>query len=149
MMVKEKTLRRWLIFWELFIGLGALLGTAMFFIDPSGRMWGMEPMLPLFQKLPFADVLFQNFIASGIALLCVNGIPNIVAWRMLVRRHRLAPAAGIVCGALLMGWIGVQFYIFTFNPMSTAYFIFGVSEALTAYLLLRSKQPRNIKTLTI
>ncbi len=143
MKLKEKTLRRWLIFWELFIGIGAVCGTAMMFTDPSGRMWGMEPMLPLFRKLPFADVLFQDFIIPGIALLCVNGIPNLVAWRMLVRRHRLAPAAGMVCGVLLMAWIGVQFHIFTFNPMSTAFFIFGALELLTAYLLHKSVKSRS------
>ncbi len=138
----QKILRRWLIFWELFIGIGAVGGAAMMFIDPSGRMFGMDPMLPLFQKLPFAEVFFQNFIWPGVALLCINGIPNLVGWWMLARLNRHAPAMGIVCGVLLMAWIGVQFYIFTFNPMSTAYFLFGVAEALTAYLLLRKQSSR-------
>ena len=65
--------RKLLIFWTFFIGLGAVAGAAAMLIDPSGRALGMDAMLPYFQVLPFAEVLFQNFIFSGWALLIVNG----------------------------------------------------------------------------
>ena len=68
-----QTARKLLIFWTFFIGLGAVAGAAAMLIDPSGRALGMDAMLPYFQVLPFAEVLFQNFIFSGWALLIVNG----------------------------------------------------------------------------
>ena len=52
--------RRALIFWTLFIGIGAVGGAAMMLIDPSGRAMGMDAMLPYFQVLPMASILFQG-----------------------------------------------------------------------------------------
>ena len=75
--------RRALIFWTLFIGLGALAGATGMLVDPSGKAMGMDAMLPYFQVLPFADILFQNFIFSGISLLIVNGITNLTAAQVL------------------------------------------------------------------
>ncbi len=34
-------------------------------LDPSGRALGMDAMLPYFQVLPFADVLFRDLTFSG------------------------------------------------------------------------------------
>lgn len=67
------TARRILIFWTLFIGLGAVAGALAMLLDPSGKSMGMDAMLPYFQVLPFADVVFQDFAFSGWALLIVNG----------------------------------------------------------------------------
>lgn len=59
---RYRTARRILIFWTLFIGLGAVAGAFGMLLDPSGKAMGMDAMLPYFQVLPFADVLFQNFV---------------------------------------------------------------------------------------
>ena len=40
------TARRILIFWTLFIGLGAVAGALAMLLDPSGKSMGMEDMLP-------------------------------------------------------------------------------------------------------
>ena len=120
-------------FWALFIGIGALLGSAMMFIDPSGNIWGMTQMLPDLQKLPFPDIFFQNFIFPGIALLLANGVTNITAFILICKKHRLAPLSVIVCGVILMLWITIQFVIFEFNSMSTLYFVFGILQAWTGY----------------
>ena len=79
-----QTARRFLIFWTLFIGLGAVGGALMMLLDPSGRAMGMDAMLPYFQVLPFADVLFQDLTFSGIALLIVNGWTNLTAAVLLL-----------------------------------------------------------------
>ena len=42
--------RKALIFWTLFIGLGAVGGAACMLIDPYGKTLGMDAMLPFFQK---------------------------------------------------------------------------------------------------
>ncbi|MEG1555688.1 MAG: hypothetical protein RR356_03065 [Bacteroidales bacterium] len=122
-------LRRSQLFWSLFIGMGALWGCTMMWIDPSGEMWGMTPLLSSMQVLPFPDFFFQNFIFSGICLLCVNGISNLITFFMIIRHHRDAPLAGIICGVILMLWICIQFIIFPFNGLSTSYFIFGLLQA--------------------
>ena len=75
---------RWLLFWTVFIGIGAVAGAMGMLLDPSGKAMGMDTMLPYFQVLPFADVLFQNYTFSGIALLIVNGHNK----RMATKLHK-------------------------------------------------------------
>ncbi len=75
--------RRVLIFWTLFIGLGAVGGALMMLLDPLGESTWMGPMLPYFQVLPFADVLFRDLTFSGWALLAVNGLTNLTAAALL------------------------------------------------------------------
>ena len=65
---RYNTARKWLIFWTLFVGIGAVAGAVAMLFDPTGKTAGMDAMLPYFQKLPFADVLFRDFTFSGIAL---------------------------------------------------------------------------------
>ena len=132
--------QKWLVFWTLFIGIGALCGTAMMWIDISGKMFLMHLMLPFFQVLPFADYLFQNFAFAGLALLLVNGIPQITTAILLLKRHRFAPIASLCCGIFLILWIGIQFIIFPFNFMSSLYFVFGVIEFLLALKLLKESK---------
>lgn len=125
--------RKALIFWTLFIGLGAVGGAACMLADPSGRSVGMSGMLPYFQVLPFADVLFQDLFFSGIALLLVNGITNLTAAALLFRKKPAGAMLGGVFGVTLMLWILIQFYMFPLNFMSTLYFIFGFCQAATGY----------------
>ena len=96
---RYKTARRLLIFWTLFIGLGAVAGASGMLLDPTGKAMGMDSMLPYFQKLPFADVLFQDYVFPGIALLIVNGISNLTAAALLF--------AGKKSGVFLGGLFGV------------------------------------------
>ena len=125
--------RKALIFWTLFIGLGAVGGAACMLADPSGRSVGMSGMLHYFQVLPFADVLFQDLFFSGIALLLVNGITNLTAAALLFRKKPAGAMLGGVFGITLMLWILIQFYMFPLNFMSTLYFIFGFCQAATGY----------------
>ena len=125
--------RRLLIFWTLFIGLGAVAGAACMLIDPSGGIMGMDAMLPYFQVLPFADVLFQNFLFPGIALLIVNGLSNLTAAALLLARKRSGAVLGGIFGVTLMLWICIQFYMFPLNFMSTSYFFFGLAQAATGW----------------
>lgn len=81
-----QTARRFLIFWTLFIGIGAVAGATAMLLDNSGRFIGMDTMLPYFQVLPFADHFFQNFTFSGIALLIVNGLTNLTAAGLLLAK---------------------------------------------------------------
>lgn len=126
--------RRALLFWTIFIGIGAVAGSSAMLIDPSGGMMGMDAMLPYFQKLPFAEIVFQDFVFSGISLLIVNGISNLTAAGLLIANKRIGAVLGGVFGITLMLWICIQFYMFPLNFMSTAYFIFGFIQAITGYM---------------
>ena len=125
--------RRWLIFWTLFIGFGAVAGSVGMLTDPSGKAMGMDAMLPYFQVLPLAELLYQDYRFPGIALLLVNGLTNLTAAVLLFRNRKSGVLLGGVFGVTLMMWIGIQFYIFPPNFMSTIYFIFGLCQAVTGY----------------
>lgn len=125
--------RRILVFWTLFIGIGAVGGAAMMLLDPTGKTMGMDGMLPYFQVLPFAEVVFQDLAFSGIALFIVNGLTNLAAAGLLLARKKAGVVLGGIFGVTLMLWICIQFYIFPPNFMSTIYFIFGFCQAATGY----------------
>lgn len=125
--------RNWLLFWTLFIGLGAVAGAAAMLLDPSGIALGMDAMLLYFQVLPFAETVFQDFTFSGWALLLVNGLTNLTAAGLLLRKKPAGVILGGIFGITLMLWICIQFYMFPLNFMSTAHFLFGAVQAATGY----------------
>jgi len=125
--------RRALMFWTAFVGIGAVAGSVGMFVRPDGSAIGMDKMLVYFQVLPFADMLFKNYVFSGIALLIVNGITNLTAFILLAKRKRSGAILGGIFGITLMLWICIQFYMFPPNFMSSAYFVFGMCQAITGY----------------
>lgn len=126
---RYQTARRILLFWTLFIGVGAAAGAAGMLLDPSGKAMGMDAMLPYFQVLPFADVLFRDLTFSGWALLIVNGLTNLTAASLLLAKKNAGITLGGLFGVTLMLWIRIQFYMFPLNFMSTIYFMFGFAQA--------------------
>ena len=136
-----------MIFWTIFIGVGALVGALMMWIDPSGKMWMMDPLLDILRaKLSWFEVFFQNFVPSGFVLLAVNGITQYIAAWLLFRKHRLAAPATLVCGIILMIWISLEWYIFGFYAICNVYFTFGLLESLTAlWVILRQRSQRTTR----
>lgn len=130
---RYNTARKILIFWTLFIGIGAFFGGTAMLIEPSGKTVGFDALLPYFKVLPFADKLFTDFTFSGIALLIVNGFTNLTAAGFLLARKRVGNILGTIFGITLMLWICIQFYMFPANFMSTVYFIFGFLQFVTGY----------------
>ena len=125
---------RWLLGWTMFIGIGAVAGASGMLLDPSGKAMGMDAMLPYFQVLPLAEYLYQDYTFPGIALLIVNGLTNLTAAVLLLRKRKSGVVLGGVFGVTLMLWICIQFVIFPPNFMSTIYFIFGFCQAVTGYM---------------
>jgi len=124
------------LFWCLFIGIGALGGSLMMFVDPMGESTGMNGFMPCFTVLPFADTLFKNLIFPGIALLFCNCLTNAAASVLIIKNNKYGPLTGAICGGVLMAWITIQFVIFPPNILSIAYFIFGILQLSTAVLLI-------------
>ena len=131
-----KPTRTALLFWCLFIGIGAVVGAVCMFIKPDGSLLQMQNMLPYFKKLPLADILYQNYIFPGVALLIINGLTNLTAAVLLFRKKPLGIRLGMCFGVTLMLWICIQFYMFPFNFLSTVYFIFGMIQFFTGYAAL-------------
>lgn len=128
-------------FWPLFIGIGALIGTLMFWIDPTGKMWKLDNVLEMLQdKMPFSDIFFRNFIPSGFVLLAVNGFTQYIAVYLVFKKRKAAPYAIMVCGIILMCWITVEWCLFGFYGICNAYFTFGLLEAVTGYVALKTQQ---------
>ena len=144
-MKRLKIFKGLLLFWTAFIGVGAFVGGICMLIKPDGSLLKMESMLPYFQVLPFADVLFQNYIFSGIALIIVNGISNVVAFLLILRNKRIGYALGTIFGFTLILWIIIQFVIFPLNVLDIAYFTFGVLQLICGYVALVSYNQVNFK----
>lgn len=125
-------------FLTLFIGIGAVGGAVMMWIDPTGIAWGGEPLLDLLRaKMPWSDIFFRNFIPSGFVLLALNGLPQIAAAILLFKNHRLAHWAVLGCGIILMLWIVLEWWVWGFNAISNLYFVFGLVEAVAALLNIK------------
>ena len=137
-MTRFKLFRIFILFWCFFIGVGALWGGIAMFIKPDGSLLHMQDMLPYFSVLPFSDVLFQNYIFSGIMLILVNGVTNILAAILILRGKRIGYILGTIFGFTLMLWIVIQFVIFPANALSISFFIFGVLQLLCGYVALVS-----------
>ena len=128
-------------FLTLFIGIGAVSGAVMMWIDPLGTTWGGEPLLEMLRdKMPWPDVFFKNFIPSGFVLLALNGITQFVAAILLFKNHPLANWAVLACGIILMLWIVLEWWVWGFNAMSNIFFVFGLLEAIAAMINLRKEK---------
>ncbi|MDR1767135.1 MAG: hypothetical protein LBR32_01670 [Propionibacteriaceae bacterium] len=134
---------RWSLGWTLFVGLGAVAGTTGFWFGAD--YLGLTQLLPAMQVLPLADVLFQTTFWPGLFLLVLIGLPHLTAAGLILARRPRAWLATVLSGAILMGWTGLQFWVFPGwfggNPLSPAYFAFGLAEAVMACLWRRAVRP--------
>ena len=122
----------------LFIAAGAVGGAVMMWTDPSGASWGGEPMLELLgSKLPWPEVFFKDFVASGFALLAAIGLPHILAALMLFKKHPLADRTVLASGIILMLWIVLEWYVWGFVALSNIFFALGLIEAVCAVISLK------------
>ena len=100
----------------MFIGIGAVVGALMMWIDPSGQKWGMEPLLEMLRaKKPWPDVFFKKFIPSGFVLLFLNGLTQFVAAVLLYKKQLMAYWAVFACGIILILWIALEWWVWGFN----------------------------------
>ena len=107
--------------------------SALFSLPLSWNDW---MPLSIYDPFPLHDVFFTSHFWPGLALLLVNGVPNIVA---LIVRRRNEMAGWVnwctIAGALLVIWTVTELLIIP-NGMSVFYFVLGVLQ-LAAALRLR------------
>ena len=63
----------------------------------------------------------------------MNGLSNLTAMFLLLERKHIGVKLGFAFGITLMLWIRIQFFIYPFNFMSTAYFILGLLQTIVGY----------------
>ena len=136
--MRFKVFRALLLTVSLFVGIGAFFGGVCMLIKPDGSLVFLDGMLPYFQVLPFAEVLFQDYVFSGIMLIIINGVSNALASVLILRNKRSGYVLGTIFGLTLMLWITIQFVIFPFFIIDLVYFLFGVFQMLFGYVALVS-----------
>lgn len=132
--MRYKKTKKVLLFLCLFISVCAVFGSIGMFIDPTGSLMKMNDILPYFKVLPFSKILFQNYIFSGIALLIVNGLSNLLAAYLLIKNKRSGIILGTIFGFTLMLWITIQFIILPTNVLSITFFNLGLLQLITGYM---------------
>ena len=132
--MRYKRTKKILMFWCVFVGIGALFGSICMFIDPTGKLLQMNNLLPYFKVLPFSEVLFQNYIFSGISLLIINGISNLTAAYLIAKDKKVGIILGTIFGFTLMLWITIQFIILPTNKLSITFFIIGILQLIIGYI---------------
>lgn len=115
-----------------FLSLSGLFGI-MFLIDPSGEL--VEVPHSLLDKLPI-----DTFILPGLYLLIVYGIGSAFVAYGLRRQLSWAPAAGLLLGLVLIGWIFGQIILWgTPAMLQYIYLTVGVAIFLLSLITIRKQ----------
>lgn len=141
--MRLKVFKVLLLILTLFVGIGAFAGGICMLIKPDGSILQMGALLPYFQVLPFAEVLFKDYTFSGIMLIIINGVTNIIATVFILNNKKIGYVLGTVFGLTLMLWITIQFIIFPFFAIDLVYFIFGFLQLVCGFVALVSFNQEN------
>ena len=72
-------------------------------------------------------------------LLLVNGVTQLAAATLLIKKHTLGVPASLACGIILMVWICMEWWLFGYIAICNLFFALGLVETVLAYLLLRKR----------
>ncbi len=98
-------------------GLNALVAGYLFILDPSGKYVGITT--ELLEHSPF-----KNYLIPGLVLFTFNGIMNIVAAGLTIRRIRFYPYLILFQGIVLVVWILLQ--VVFLQMFQALHFVMGV-----------------------
>ena len=139
----DKICRGFSLFMNWFNGIAApvcgiwMMLSALFSLPLSWNDW---MPLSIYDPFPLHDVFFTSHFWPGLALLLVNGVPNIVA---LIVRRRNEMAGWVnwctIAGALLVIWTVTELLIIP-NGISVFYFVLGVLQLAAALRLRKAVQ---------
>ncbi len=114
---------------QLLVGIGAAVSGTMLIVAPSGALLQTSP--DMLKGSPFHD-----FLVPGIILFLVNGVGQLAAGILALRRHRWSGYIGAVFGFGLMIWIFVQVnMIGGGHVLQYSYFAAGLVETALAFLM--------------
>jgi hypothetical protein len=119
----------------LLTAVNALIAGTLFIIDPSGEKMGMSVSY-------LAHSPFSTFLIPGITLFVVNGIMNIIAAIITIKRLKHFPLFVLIQGLLLSGWIIIQVILVKdFNVLHFSMLSVGVLLMLLGSLLYQQLRP--------
>lgn len=127
----ETIARRVLLAIAWFNGIAAPICGILMIISPQGEIMQMQSLLPEMQTWPGANIFFQDLFWPGVALLCVNGIPNLVCLVLWFQKRASYTNIGIISGVLLILWCTWEM-IFIPNAVTVFYLIVGVVQLAAA-----------------
>ncbi|WP_206214058.1 hypothetical protein [Adlercreutzia sp. ZJ154] len=131
----NKVARGFALFMNWFDGVCAFLcglwmmASALFTLPLSWNDW---MPISLLDPLPLPDFMKSDFLWPGLALMLVNGVPNIIALVLRFRGNREASYAwGCIAGALLIVWTVFEM-VFIPNGLSVFYLVLGVMQLVAS-----------------
>lgn len=130
------------------VSFAALYGALLMLVDPSGKLLGMEKMLPLFSVLPLSKYLYQNYIFPGIALFLIICVPNLICGISLLKK-KSSGIFPLVMGIVLSLWITIQFIIFPTNALDNFTFGYAFVQLIFGYMTFVFYRQVNMKRVTI
>ncbi|MGA9116675.1 MAG: hypothetical protein WB626_07870 [Bacteroidota bacterium] len=114
---------------QILVGIGAAVSGMLLIIRPSGEL--LQAPVEMLKGSPFND-----FFVPGIILFLVNGVGQLLAGVITLRRHAYAALTGAVFGIGLMIWVFVQVnMIGGGHILQYSYFFIGVIETSLAFMM--------------
>lgn len=98
--------------------------------------WSDWMPLSIYDPFPLHDVFFTSHFWPGLALLLVNGAPNIAAIMAHRRRSPSWPQWCLLAGALLIAWTVVELVVIP-NGLSVFYLVVGIFQTASAVALIK------------
>lgn len=121
---------------EIFVAVMAVPVGLVMIVDPNGSPVGIPHDW-------IANSGFGSYLVPGIFLFAVNGIGELFAAGLAVRRHWLAPWMMGGLGVALMIWIAVQVLIIPLSFLQPTIFVIGAAQGLIAlFWLMRHREVR-------
>ena len=98
--------------------------------------WNDWMPLSIYDPFPLHDVFFTSHFWPGLALLLVNGVPNISAIVAHRRRSSSWPQWCLAAGVLLIAWTVVELVVIP-NGLSVFYLVVGIFQTASAAALIK------------
>ena len=98
--------------------------------------WNDWMPLSIYDPFPLHDVFFTSHFWPGLALLLVNGVPNIAAIVAHRRRSSSWPQWCLAAGVLLIAWTVVELVVIP-NGLSVFYLVVGIFQTASAVALIK------------
>ena len=98
--------------------------------------WNDWMPLSIYDSFPLHDVFFTSHFWPGLALLLVNGTPNIAAIVAHRRRPSSWPQWCLAAGVLLIAWTVVELIVIP-NGLSVFYLVVGIFQTASAAGLIK------------
>ena len=98
--------------------------------------WNDWMPLSIYDTFPLHDVFFTSHFWPGLALLLVNGAPNIAAIVAHRRRSSSWPQWCLAAGVLLIAWTVVELVVIP-NGLSVFYLVVGIFQTASAVALIK------------